>query len=258
MATAEPQTTAAVLVTLGVLLGLSALLSRVAGRVRLPVGLLLLGIGLLAGSGGLGHIPFTDYPFAFRIGTAALALILFDGGFNTNFREVRPALTPALVLATVGVVVTAGLTALGAHALGMAGPKALLFGAVVASTDAAAVFSVLRGAARQPSKRVAAILELESGLNDPMAVLLTLALIQIQIGAQTSIVRVLLGIALHIVIGGALGVAFGLGGRFLLLRARLPTRGLYPVLTVALGLLAFGLPTLLSGSGFLAVYVAGL
>src|SRR5215468_3996826 len=145
MATAEPQTTAVLLVTLGVLLGLSALGSRIAGRVGLPVGLLFLGVGMLAGSGGIGRIAFDDYPLTFRIGTAALALILFDGGFNTNLREVRPAVAPALVLATVGVAITAAITATGAHWLGMPWREALLFAAVVASTDAAAVFSVLRG-----------------------------------------------------------------------------------------------------------------
>src|SRR5262249_42964160 len=142
---------------------------------------------------------------------------------------------------------------LGAQRLGMPLQKALLFAAVTSSTDAAAVFSILRGAARQPHKRVAAILELESGLNDPVAVLLTLSLIQLQLGGKTSIGHVLLEILRSIAVGGALGTAIGFGGRLLLVRARLPTRGLYPVLTVALGVLAFGVPTLLSGSGFLAV-----
>jgi cell volume regulation protein A len=257
MATAEPQTTAVLLVTLGVLLGLSALGSRVAGRFGVPMGLLFLGVGMLAGVGGIGGIVVADYHLAFRIGTTALALILFDGGFNTNFREVRSALAPATLLATVGVLVTAGLTAAGGHWLGMAWPQAMLFGAVVASTDAAAVFSVLRGAGRAPQKRVAAVLELESGLNDPMAVLLTLVLIQIQLGGSASMARAAVNIVLHIVVGGAVGFAIGFGGRIVLNRARL-TRGLYPVLTVALGLLAFGVPTLLAGSGFLAVYLAGL
>ena len=257
MATAEPQTTAVLLVTLGVLLGLSALGSRLAGRFGVPMGLLFLGVGMLAGSDGIGRIVFDDYRLTFRIGTAALALILFDGGWSTDFRHVRPALAPATVLATLGVVVTAGLTAAGAHWVGMPWQQAMLFGAVVASTDAAAVFSVLRGGGRGPQKRVAAVLELESGLNDPVAVLLTLALIQIQLGGSASIARVALGIGLHIVVGTAFGLGIGFGGRWLLQRARL-LRGLYPVLTVALGLLAFGVPSLLSGSGFLAVYIAGL
>src|SRR5215831_2016234 len=199
MATAaEPQTTAVLLVTLGVLLGLSALGSRVAGRFGVPVGLLFLGVGMLAGVDGIGRIVFDDYRLTFRIGTAALALILFDGGFNTNFRHVRPALLPATLLATVGVLVTAAVTAAGAHWLGMPWQQAMLFAAVVASTDAAAVFSVLRGAGREPQKRVAAVLELESGLNDPMAVLLTVALIQIQLGGSASIARAVLDVVLHL------------------------------------------------------------
>src|SRR5262252_7323491 len=257
MATAEPQTTAVLLVTLGILLGLSALGSRVAGRVGIPVGLLFLGVGMLAGVDGIGGIEFADYHLTFRIGTAALALILFDGGFNTNFREVRPALVPATLLTTIGVLVTAGVTTAGARWLGMPWPKAMLFASVVASTDAAAVFSVLRGVGCEPQKRVAAVVELESGLNDPMAVLLTVALIQLQLGIKESIARVVGDIVLHLIVGGALGVAIGLGGRFMLRRVRL-ARGVYPVLTVALALLALGLPSLVSGSGFLAVYVAGL
>src|SRR5690349_1798308 len=126
MATGEPQTTAVLLVTLGVLLALSALGSRVAGRIGVPLGLLFLAVGMLAGVDGIGGISFDDYRLTFRIGTAALALILFDGGWSTDFRHVRPALAPAAVLATLGVVVTAGLTAAGAHALGLSWRQAML------------------------------------------------------------------------------------------------------------------------------------
>ncbi|HJZ86592.1 MAG TPA: potassium/proton antiporter [Polyangia bacterium] len=257
MATGEPGTTAVLLVTLGLLLAVSALASRVAGRVGLPLSLLFLLVGMLAGSEGLGGIAFENYPLTFRLGTAALVLILFDGGFSTNLREVRGAVAPALVLATAGVLVTAGVTALGAYLLGLPWRSALLFGTVVSATDAAAVFSVLRGG-RQPQKRVASLLELESGLNDPMAVILTITLIQIQQGGSVSVPRVIVSMFIEMAVGGAAGIALGRGGRWLLARAKLPTRGLYPVLTLALALLGFGMPTLAHGSGFLAVYLTGL
>jgi cell volume regulation protein A len=255
----EPHGTALLLTALGLLLGLSALLSRTAGRLGVPVALIFLAIGIAAGSEGFGGIPFEDYGFAFRLGTTALVLILFDGGLNTPLSAVREGLKPALALATFGVAGTAGVVALFAHLLfALPWMHALLLGAVVSSTDAAAVFSVLRSSGIHLKRRVGVTLELESGLNDPMAVILTLALTEALVSGEPLTWVLLLHVAQQLAVGAACGVALGLGGRTLLDRVRLPAAGLYTVLTLGVALLAFGLPTLLEGSGFLAVYVAAV
>ncbi|MBN1206012.1 MAG: potassium/proton antiporter [Myxococcaceae bacterium] len=255
----EPLPTAFLLVVAGLLMGLSVLLSRASGRFGLPVAMLFLGIGMAAGSDGPGGIEFSDYGFAFRLGTVALVLILFDGGLNTPLAAVRAAIRPASLLATVGVVATAAILALAAHLVfGFSWPVALLLGAIVSSTDAAAVFSVLRGSGLHLKRRVGTTLELESGLNDPMAVILTMALTQNLLQGEGLGWRLLLDAVVQMVVGGGLGLALGWGGRQLLKRLRLQAAGLYPVMTLALAFLAFGLPTLFHGSGFLSVYVVGV
>ena len=259
MLAAEPTATAALLTTLGVLLALSALFSRASQRVGLPVALIFLGIGLVAGSEGLGGIVFDDYGRAFRLGTIALVLILFDGGLNTPAAAVRQAFRPAGVLATAGVVGTAGVVAAGARLLGFGWPEALLLGAIVSSTDAAAVFSVLRTSGVQLKRRVGMTLEVESGLNDPVAVILTTVLTRNLLHPGTiASWWVALDVVREIAIGTALGLAAGHGGRALLARARLPAGGLYPVLTLTIACLAYGVTTLVHGSGFLAVYIAAV
>lgn len=257
MPTHEPATTAVALLATAILLVLSALVSRTSIRVGLPLPLTFLALGMAAGSEGLGGIHFEDYGLAFRLGTVALALILFDGGLNTPVGAIRAVAGPAGVLATLGVVGVAGVAAAGARVVGLRWPEALVFGAVVSSTDAAAVFAVLRGGGIQLKQRVAAVLEVESGLNDPVAVILTFALTKmLATGAHPDLA--LLGeTVLQIVLGAGFGVAIGVAGRFLLWRARLTSSGLYPVLTLAIAFAAFSVPTLLRGSGFLAVFVAG-
>jgi potassium/hydrogen antiporter len=255
----EPEATALLLATCGLLLGVSVIFSRASQRTGLPIALLFLLVGMLAGSEGIGRIAFDDYQFAFRVGVLALALILFDGGLNTPLGPFRRALAPAGVLATIGVAGTAVLVAACAHYLGLGWREALLLGAVVSSTDAAAVFSVLRGSGIQLKKRVGVTLEVESGINDPVAVILTTVLTQnLLVPGSASPARIVLEIALQLVMGAALGVGVGLGGRHLLSRLSLSSGGLYPVMTLSLGLLAFGFATLAHGSGFLAVYLAGL
>ena len=256
---AEPLSTAILLTTFGILLGVSILFSRASERFGIPTVLIFLGIGILAGSEGIGRIPFEDYAFAFRIGTVALVLILFDGGLNTPMAAVRQVIKPAGVLASLGVVGTAGLVAIVAHALGFDWPEALLLGAIVSSTDAAAVFAALRGSGIHLRRRVGATLEIESGINDPMAVILTVVLTRNLITPGEAIWwRVVIDVLREMVIGGALGYGIGVGGRLLLTRFRLTAGGLYPALMLTFALLAFGISTLLHGSGFLAVYVAAL
>jgi cell volume regulation protein A len=258
-AAGEPTATALLLTTFGILLGVSILFSRASERLGVPVVLIFLGIGILAGSEGIGGIPFEDYGFAFRVGTVALVLILFDGGLNTSLAAVRQAIKPAGVLASVGVIGTAGLVAVGAQFLGFGWPEALLLGAIVSSTDAAAVFAALRGSGIHLRRRVGVTLEIESGVNDPMAVILTTVLTH-NLLAPGEIVfwRLVVDVLLQMAVGALFGYAVGYGGRHLLGRFKLQAGGLYPALMLALAFLAFGLPTLFYGSGFLAVYVAGL
>jgi cell volume regulation protein A len=259
MVTHEPEATALLLATCGLLLGVSVVFSRASQRTGVPIALLFLVVGMLAGSEGIGRIDFDDYRFAFRVGVVALALILFDGGLNTPLGAVRRAAAPAGVLATVGVAGTAVLVAAGAHALGLGWPEALLLGAVVSSTDAAAVFSVLRGSGLQLKRRVGVTLEVESGINDPVAVILTTVLTQnLLTPGSAAGFRIPLEVVLQILVGSVFGAGVGYGGRYLLSRLSLATGGLYPVVTLALGLFAFGAATLAHGSGFLAVYLAGL
>jgi cell volume regulation protein A len=258
MLPSEPGSTAVLLLAIGVLLALSALSTRATLRTGLPIALVFLGVGILAGR-QVGGIAFDDVELAYRLGTAALALILFDGGLNTPWGVVQRSLRPAALLATVGVGATAVLVALAGRFLGLPWGQAFLLGAVVSSTDAASVFSVLRASGLQLKKRVGITLELESGLNDPLAVILTTAL-AVALSARTSVhwQTFVIEIPLQIVVGAGGGLGLGFAARWLLGRARLAASGLYPVLSVAIALLAFAVPTLLRGSGFLAVYLAAL
>jgi len=253
----EPLTTGWLLTIAGLLMLASVLFSRPSERIGFPAVLLFLGIGLVASL----WLPadFADHSLAFRIGTVGLVLILFDGGLNTSWRTARPHLAPAAVLATAGVAGTAAVVAVAAHLLGLEWPEALLIGAIVSSTDAAAVFSALRGSNVQLRQRVGATLELESGLNDPMAVILTITLTGVLLDSGNfEWLSFVVNIVMQLAVGLAAGLAIGWMGQQLLQRVRVPAAGLYPAMTLALALLAFGIPTLFLGSGFLAVYVAAL
>jgi cell volume regulation protein A len=251
----EPLPTAIALAATGVLLAASVLASRTSGRAGVPAALLFLFVGMAAGVAG---VHFDDYRLAFRAGTVALVLILFDGGLSTPLASVRRVVAPAALLATVGVALTALFAALAARAVGLPWPEAALFGAIVSSTDAAAVFSVLRGARIQLRRRVAHVLELESGVNDPMAVILTLGFTEALAAHRAPGLSFAPEVLLQLAVGLLVGWLVGRGGRLVLPRARLAAGGLYPVLTLSLGFLAFGAATLLHGSGFLAVYVAAV
>jgi len=252
----EPLPTAIALAATGVLLAASVLASRTSGRAGVPVALLFLLVGMVAGSAA--GIRFDDHRLAFQAGTVALVLILFDGGLSTPVASLRRVLAPAAVLATVGVAATALIVALGARVLGLSWPQAALFGAIVSSTDAAAVFSVLRGARIQVRRRVAHVLEIESGVNDPTAVILTLGFTAALVQNRAPGWELLWEAALQLAVGLAVGWGVGQAGRFVLPRARLAAGGLYPVLTLALAFISFGAATLLHGSGFLAVYVTAV
>ncbi len=251
-----PELTALVMTVGGLLLAASCVLSRVGARFGLPVSLMFLAVGVLAGCDGLGGIEFDQFPLAYTAGTIALSAVLFAGGLQTNVRHLRGAVGPASVLASVGVLGVASLTAWSGYALGLPWEEAWLIGAIVASTDASAVFGVLQGVALP--RRVAHTIELESGLNDPMAVILTLAMTSHMLGEPVSAVSLGLEVLHQLVVGAAFGVALGYATRALLVRVPLSTPALTPVLTLGCALVAFGAPSLFGGSGFLAAYFAGM
>jgi cell volume regulation protein A len=237
----------------------SILASKLAVRAGVPALLLFLLLGMLAGSDGLGGVYFDQPALVQAVGVVALSLILFAGGLDTRFSDVRPVLWAGLSLATIGVLLTAGVVGAFAHVfLGLPLLEGFLLGAIIASTDAAAVLSVLRGKGIHLRGRIKPLLEFESGSNDPMAVFLTIGLLQLLTipGAQpVSLVTLFLQ---QMIIGGVLGL---LGGRLLqwtINRLRLEYDGLYPVLTLSGAALIYGITASIGGSGFLAVYVAGL
>ncbi|SFF58246.1 potassium/proton antiporter, CPA1 family [Fontimonas thermophila] len=237
----------------------SILASTITPRLGVPLLLVFLVIGMLAGEDGPGGIQFENYALANLAATAGLAVVLFDGGLRTPIENFRVALRPALSLATVGVLLTAAITGVAAaRLLGLSLAEGFLIGAIVASTDAAAVFSLLRTQSVSLNQRVGSTLEIESGSNDPMAVFLTLALIgYLQAPDSFGIGDALAMLAQQ----GVLGALLGLGGGKLLVYAinRLPlSDSLYPLLALFGGMLIFGATALVGGSGFLAVYLAGL
>jgi cell volume regulation protein A len=241
----------------GALLAGGILASLLAVRVRVPGLVLFLGLGMAIGSEGTGWIAFSDYELARTIGVIALALILFDGGLRTGLQEVRAVLAPALSLATVGTLVTAAITGLVAtwwfHFSTL---EALLLGSVVASTDGAAIFAMLRGSTLR--RRVARTLEAESGLNDPVAVLLVLGFIEWIKHPGYGLLDMAELLVRQLGIGAVVGVAVGWLAVQGFRRARLATAGLYPVASLATAALAYGGAGALEGSGFLAVYLTGL
>jgi cell volume regulation protein A len=258
IALSEPAGTAVLLLPLGLLIGFSVLFSRQIDRLGIPVVLLFLALGMLGGSEGIGRIVFDDYGFAVRVGTIYLVLILFDGGMTTSYLSVRRVALPAGLLATAGVVLTALLLAFFGHWLGLSWTEALLLGAVVSSTDAAAVLAVLRGGRLSLRPRVGDLLEVESCVNDPMAVILTVAMIEVSLSPEATPWTLLLNVPVQLVLGVVAGWLLGLVGRRMIARFPPSTVGLYPAHTLALAFFSFGAATLLGGSGFLSVYVTGL
>lgn len=258
LAIAEPNATAILLVVFGLLVAFSVLFSRTIDRLGVPVVLLFIVLGILGGSEGFGKLPFSDYGLAARLGNIALVFILFDGALNTSLNSVRRVLAPAGVLATLGVLLTAAFLALGGRLIGLGWNESMLLGAVVSSTDAAAVFAVLRGGSLQLRPRVGRTIEVESCINDPMAVILTMTLIDTFTAEHTSWWRVALSVPIQLIVGSAIGIGFGFLGRILLKKVRIQTTGLYPALTMSIAFLSFGAATLLWGSGILAVFATGL
>ncbi|MER5181846.1 potassium/proton antiporter [Streptomyces sp. NPDC002896] len=228
---------------------------RISSRSGLPSLLIYLGIGIAMGQDGIAHISFNNAQLTQVIGYAALVVILAEGGLGTKWKEIKPALPAAAALATVGVAVSVGVTAAGAHYLiGLEWRQSLIIGAVVSSTDAAAVFSVLR---KVPlPARVAGTLEAESGFNDAPVVILVVAF---STAGPVEHWYMLVGeIALELAIGAAIGLAVGWLGAFGLRHVALPASGLYPIAVMAIAVSAYAAGALAHGSGFLAVYLAAM
>jgi cell volume regulation protein A len=242
-----------------ILILISIAIARFSDNLGVPTMLLFLGIGMLAGSEGPGGIHFDDPALAQSIGIIALVFILFAGGLDTNWSQVRPAVRQASSLATLGVFLTTlAVGAFLSFLLNFSLMNGLLLGAIVSSTDAAAVFSVLRSRNISLRGQLKPLLELESGSNDPTAIFLTIGLIHLLTDASSSVGS----LALHFIFQMGLGAAFGYGlGKamvFFLNRLKLAYEGIYPVFSLAFAALVYGATASIGGSGFLAVYISGL
>ncbi|HKZ14765.1 MAG TPA: potassium/proton antiporter [Solirubrobacterales bacterium] len=241
----------------GVLLAAGILGALLADRMRVPALLLFLGLGMLAGSEGIGEINFANYELARTLGTIALVLILFEGGLTSGWSEIRPVLGTAASLATLGTLATALLAGVAAKWIfGLTWLEGMIVGAAIAATDSAAIFAVLRNSTLE--KRLARSLEGESGMNDPVALLLVIGFIewiqQPNYGAADMIGL----IALKIVVGIVVGLALGRLAVWVIERIELPSDGIYPVATIAAAALAYGVSEVAQGSGLLAVYLTAL
>ena len=248
-----------------ILLFLSVLVGKSGAKFGVPALLLFLGVGMLAGSDGFG-IYFDSPQIAQFIGTVALCIILFSGGMDTHYREIKPILAPGVTLATLGVLMTTIITGLFIYSLSDLLPgnfqlgllESMLLAAVMSSTDSASVFSILRSKGISLKERLRPTLELESGSNDPMAYMLTILLIQvIEIGVidwPHSIVLLFMQLS----IGAAAGFAMGYAIVWIINRINVPNESLYPVLLFSCVFFVFAFTNLLQGNGYLAVYIAGL
>ena len=248
-----------IFIVFSTLIILSIFTIKLSNRFGIPSLALFLIIGMLAGSDGLGGISFDNPSLVRSLGITALVLILFSGGLDTEWAAVRPIVWQGLSLSTIGVLITALLIGMFvAWVQGFSFLEGLLLGAIVSSTDAAAVFMVLRARKTKIPRRLIQLLEFESGSNDPMAVVLTIALIRLLTEPSTSFGELAVFFVMQMAVGTAIGIAMGEVMRRSFNALDLELEGIYPVLSVALAMLTYGLTDYLDGSGFLAVYLAGL
>lgn len=242
-----------------VLLLLSVFASKASGALGIPSLVVFIGLGMLAGSDGPGGIDFNDPQLAQVLGLLALIFILYAGGLETDWSHVRPLLGSALALSTLSVLITSLLVGgFSTYILGFGWIEGILLGAIVSSTDAAAVFSIFEGKSLRLSGSIKPLLELESGSNDPMAAFLTIGMIQLITGQSHSPWELIPQFIKQMLFGIGLGFGIGILASYILNRMKLESEGLYAVATTALALFSYGFSEILGGSGFLAVYVVGI
>ncbi|NTZ42640.1 potassium/proton antiporter [Altererythrobacter sp. SALINAS58] len=247
------------LLIVGVLLLATVFAGTLSSRFGLPALIGFLALGMLAGVDGPGGIGFDDYPLTQGIGIACLVFILFSGGMDTDWRDVRRVAAPALLLATVGVLFSASIVAAAAHLLLDFSPtQGFLLGAVVASTDAAAVFAILRSTGLDLHGDVPALIEVESGSNDPMAIFLVGAALLFIADPQTSPLALAPDFVIQMSLGAIIGLLIGYLLPEILKRSQFRHGGLAFVISIAGALIAYGLAEVAGGNGFLAAYIAGL
>ncbi len=233
--------------------------SKVSERFGIPALVLFLGIGMLAGSDGPGGIFFDNTSLAKLVGSLALIYILFSGALETDFKSIRPVMYRGIVLSTVGVFITAAMVAFFIYQFfGFSIEESLMLGAIVSSTDAAAVFAVLRSKNMGLSGNLRPLLELESGSNDPMAIFLTMSLIAFFGESHSGIGAMLIQFSVSMSVGAVFGIGLGRLAARLLNKVKLDYEGLYPVLSLGIALLVYSLTEVAMGNGFLAVYLCGL
>lgn len=248
-----------ILLVTSILLFLSIVASKASIKLGIPALLLFLLIGMLAGSDGPGGIYFDNPKIAQHLGIVALIFILFAGGFDTKWEKVKQVALRGLSLSTIGIFITTFLVGLFANkVLNFSWLEGLLLGAIISSTDAAAVFAVLRGNNINLKKGLRPLIEFESGCNDPMAVFLTVGLLQLMTSHTTSFLGLIILFLKQFTIGTALGYGLGKIAVFILKYFKLEYEGLYPALTMSLVAFAYGATSYLGGSGFLSVYLLGL
>ncbi|PKH11618.1 MULTISPECIES: potassium/proton antiporter [Planomicrobium] len=241
----------------GAFLLMGVIMTKVSARAGVPSLVLFMIIGMILGSDISGLIYFSNAEVAQLVGVVALIIILFEGGLQTQWKNIRPVLGGSLVLATLGVLITTAVVAVAAYyVLGISVLEALLLGSIVGSTDAAAVFSVLAG--QNIKGRISSTLEAESGTNDPMAMFLTIAFIQLILTPDSSVFTMLGSFVLQMGVGGILGVGLGLLASWTINRIKLNASGLYAVLSVGFAIFIYSFTAILGGSGLLAVYLAAL
>ena len=248
-----------ILLIASVLVFISVLAGKTSFRIGVPTLILFLAVGMLAGSEGIGKIPFDDPGLAQFIGIVALNFILFSGGFETDWNSVKPIMWQGIALSVAGVLLTA--LSVGIFVWWVTDFtifEGLLLGAIVSSTDAAAVFSILRSKSLALKGHIRPTLEFESGSNDPMAYILTIVFIGLIQNGEQSFWAVLLMFFTQLLLGGAFGYLFGLGSKFVINHIRLDYEGLYPVLSITLMILTYSVTTAVGGNGFLAVYISSL
>ena len=248
------------IIGIGIILFVSVYASKISEKIGLPLLLVFLGFGMLLGSEGIVGIEFDNPHLAQAVGTIALVFILYNGGLNTHFDRIQRVMVSGILLATIGVLLTALIMACFIHImLDFDWLHAFLFGSIISSTDAAAVFMILRSQKTKLKNGLNELLELESGSNDPMAIFLTIAVLNlIVLSKETLFSEILLHFFLQFAVGGILGVIFGYMFPRICSNLRLMQTGLYPLISIAWLLIMFGLSSYLGGNGYLCVYIAGV